>query len=325
MKDILITGADGFIGRHMTELVDLSGGRVRAACRQGDKGRGLSPDSSTKTVYWDLEDRGAGYRGLLEGIECVIHLAYRRHIPGKTGDQQELRNINVTGTRALAESAAEMGVKRFIFVSSIKVNGEHTWYRDDNNYGKFSETDLPNPVDVYGADKYSAEQEVIRTCRDSAMEYVILRPPLVYGPGVKGNFLRLLRLVKLGLPLPLGSVKNLRSLIYVRNLCDATIKCIHHPRAANQVYLLSDNNISINRLIREMAAYMNKNAAIFPFPPDWLNYIGRVTGKKNFMDRMTGSLVIDNQKITIDLGWTPPCAFAAGLKSTVEWYTGLSH
>jgi len=227
------------------------------------------------------------------------------------------RRVNTEGTRQLAAAAAVAGVKRFILVSTTKVIGELSGDRP------FSEIDEAQPVDAYGISKWEAEQVLREIGRSTAMETVILRPPLVYGPGVKGNFLSLLKACEKRWPLPLGEIKNSRSLIYVDNLAGAIGTCLDHSDAAGQTYFVSDgDDVSTPELIRRIAAALGRQANLIKFPLSGLKAAGLLTGKSAAIDRLTGSLAIDGAKIRSEIGWSPACSMTEGLKATAEWYLG---
>lgn len=224
------------------------------------------------------------------------------------------RQINVAGTERLARMAAINGVKRFVYVSSIKVNGEGC-------EKPFTEHDIPAPDDPYGVSKWEAEQTLHKVADDTGLEVVILRPPLVYGLEVKANFLSLLKLFDRAIPMPLSSINNLRSLICVENLVDAIITCITHPKAVGQTYLVSDGkDVSTPELIRRAAAALGRPARLFPFPPSLMRFVGKLFGKSDAVERLIGSLTIDSSKIRRELGWKPPYTMEQGLKETAEWF-----
>jgi nucleoside-diphosphate-sugar epimerase len=254
----------------------------------------------------------------LEGIDCVIHLAARVHVMNETSVDplDEFRKANVMGTEHLASSAAAQGVKRLVYVSSIKVNGEET--TDGNSY---TEHDTPAPLDPYGISKWEAELALHRVAKETGLEVVIVRPPLVYGAGVKGNFERMLRLLSKGLPLPLASVKNLRSMIFIENLADALKVCATHPSASGKTYLLSDGeDISTSNLMRELAQGLGKPALLLPFPGVLLILAGKLFGKSAEITRLLGSLQIDSGKIRRELNWQPPYTLHQGLNATTDWF-----
>lgn len=308
-RHILVTGASGFVG---SALIAAAPGRhLRRALRQPAL-QALPGDA----IVGDI-GQATDWKTALEGVDCVVHLAARTHMHGKE-DTETLamyRNVNVEGTRRLARQAADSGVRRFVFLSSIKVNGEATLENP------FKETDPPAPQDAYGITKRDAENALRAICADSKMEWVILRPPLVYGPGVKGNFLRLMQLIHRGLPLPLASIENRRSLIHVANLADALITCIDAPAAAGHTWLASDSGeISTPELIRKLAAAMDRPARLLPCPVTLLKLGAALCGQPEAVARLTGSLVVDASSLRNTLGWHPRILLDQGLIDTARWY-----
>ena len=254
---------------------------------------------------------------LLRHTDVVIHLAARVHVMHDDVEDPlaAFRAVNLHGTVNLARQAAAAGVKRFVYVSSIKVNGECT------DVKPFTESDDPNPQDPYGVSKWEAEQALGKIGHETGMEMVIVRPPLVYGPGVKANFYSLLKLVSKALPLPLGSIHNRRSMIYVGNLVDALILCATHPAAAGRTYLVSDGeDVSTPQLVKEIAIAMKRPDRVFPFPLSIMRLAARMTGRSPAVDRLTQSLEIDNSKIRKELGWQPPYSMQQGLQKTADWF-----
>jgi nucleoside-diphosphate-sugar epimerase len=251
------------------------------------------------------------------GISVVFHLAARTHVLRETSrdPSAEFRRINVEGTRALARAALRAGVRRMVFLSSIKVTGERTGGHP------FTEETAPQPEDAYGISKWEAEQAMCTVARDTGLETVILRPPLVYGPGVKGNFLRLMHWVARGVPLPLASITNHRSLIYVGNLADALIAAGTSPAASGKTFLVSDNeDVSTPGLIQSIAAALQVRPRLIPCPPALLMAGATVLRKREEMRRLTGSLQIDSSNIRTDLHWNPRFELAQGLSQTAQWY-----
>jgi UDP-glucose 4-epimerase len=224
------------------------------------------------------------------------------------------RATNTDATLNLARQAVAAGVKRFVFISSIKVNGE-------GRELPYSEFDLPSPQDAYAISKWEAEQGLRAIESSTGMQVVILRPPLVYGPGVGANFLRLMRSVERGLPLPFGRVDNRRSLLYLGNFTDAIRVCLDHPAAAGQTFLLSDGeDVSSADLIRRLALAMHRPARLLPLPPSWLRAAGALLGRGAEVDRLLGSLSVDSSKIRRELGWRPPFSMDEGLSQTADYY-----
>jgi nucleoside-diphosphate-sugar epimerase len=225
----------------------------------------------------------------------------------------EFRRINTAGTENLARSAAAGGVKRLVYVSSIGVNGLFT-----NGDARFSELDVPAPHNPYAVSKWEAEQALNTVQQQTGLEVVVVRPPLVYGARAPGNFAQMLKAVAFGVPLPLGSVRNKRDLIYVGNLADALIACATHPEAAGQTYLVCDGEaVSTPGLLRRLAEEMNVPSRVFPFPPALLKIAGRLTGKSAQVERLLGSLQVDSGKICRELNWMPPYTLSQGLRETV--------
>ncbi|MDD5226635.1 MAG: SDR family oxidoreductase [Candidatus Omnitrophica bacterium] len=305
---ILVTGANGFIGGHLCRVLETSGFNVVRAVRNSQEGM-VAVGDVNKTTDWS---------NALRGVDAVVHLAARAHVMNDdvVDPLAEYRVINVDGTMNLARQAAQAGVKRFIFISSIKVNGEST-----QPGLPFTANDSPAPIDAYGISKWEAEQALQSITKESRMEIVIIRPPLVYGPGVGANFLRLLKLAGSGLPLPLGSIKNLRSLIYVGNLCDMISKCLTHPAASGETFLVADDqDISISMLLRMLAAAQNKKAWLLPMPESILRLAGRLTGRSAEIERLCCSLQLDISHTKQMLEWTPPFTIDEGIRETVKAY-----
>ena len=261
-----------------------------------------------------------GWSEALRGCEAVAHLAARVHVMRESGGdpREAFFRTNVEGSENLARQAARAGVRRFVFLSSVKVNGESSALR------AFMESDPVMPMDAYGASKAEAEKRLRNISTETGMEVVIVRPPLVYGPGVKANFLSLLRAVDLGVPLPLSSISNLRSLVYVGNLVHALGACLVHPAAANRTFFISDDqDVSTPQLIREIGVALGKTPLLFAFPPALLRGAGLITGRGEQIARLTGSLQVDISSIKTALAWQPPFTLQQGLAQTVSWYRSL--
>ena len=302
---LLVTGATGFVGTALRARLAASGHEVVPAVRSKS---GLPHE----VVVGNL-DAATDWRPALTGCDVVIHLAARVHVMNDVA-QDPLALYRATNTEAtlnLARQAVQAGVKRFVFISTIKVNGEgrDTAYR---------ETDVPAPEDAYAMSKWEAEQGLRRIARETGLEVVILRPPLVYGPGVKANFLRLMRTVEKGWPLPLGAIRNRRSLLYLGNFVDAIRACVEHPAAAGQTFLLDDGEaISTPDLIRAVAHAMGRPARLLAVPVGVLELAGALLGKRAAVARLTGSLFVDSSAIRLRLAWTPPYTMRQGLDATV--------
>jgi len=317
---ILVTGATGFVGKSLVPLLSQNGHLVRMAIRNVDNYILKDKSDSDDQFNFDLNSNDNNYERLLNDVDVVIHLAARVHILGEAGNEAAYKKINSIGTERLAKEAAERGVKRFIFLSSIKVNGEKNLI---DAYGKsmpFNEGDVPYPQDTYASSKLEGEVAIRNVCSSSDMDFVILRPVLVYGPGVKANFLLLLNAVNKYYPLPLASVRNKRSLIYVNNLADAITKCVNTKKKLNKTFLISDFDISVPDLIRVIAQYLNKQAFLFSFPVGILKTVGLFMGKKQAIDRLTESMLVDNSRFREELKWKPPHSLNEGVQATVDWY-----
>ena len=309
---ILVTGATGFVGNALVARLAHYGVETRACVRRSDA---FMPDGVHVVQVGDMSadtDWGAA----LAGVEVVVHAAARVHlmIDTATDPLAEFRRINVQGTLNLARKAAAAGMRRFIFISSIKVNGEGT------KLGvPYSANDLPAPVDPYGISKMEAEAGLRRISWDTGMEVVIIRPPLVYGHGVKANFAALMRAVQRGWPLPLGAVHNQRSLVALGNLVDFIVKCISHPQAANQTFLVSDGqDLSTTELVRGMARAAKVPARLLPVPVWVLQAGATLLGKGDAMQRLCGNLQLDISKARQLLGWVPPVSVEEGLRRAVH-------
>ncbi len=308
---LLITGANGFVGRALCIEALSRGMKVRGALRQPDD---LSTDVES-VVVGDINDI-TDWSSALAGCDVVIHLAARVHVMRETSDNPlaEFRLVNVAGTEHLARSAVAAGVKRFVYVSSIGVNGLFTF-----NGCSFNEEDVPNPHDAYAISKWEAEQLLHRVSQETGLEVVIIRPPLIYGKDAPGNFLKLISAVSQRFPFPFAFVKNKRSLIYVKNLVDVLLLCASHPAADGNTYLVSDGeDISTPELFSKLSFLMGKKPRLFPFPAILLRLAGRLLGKTDQIERLLGSLQVDSSKIRRELGWKPPFSLDDGLKATVK-------
>lgn len=312
--NFLVTGANGFVGKVLCSELRANGLTVRAAVRTGN-----FPGSDVVRV--GAIDDQTDWTDALRDMAVVIHLAARVHVMTDKASNPlaEFRRVNVVGTENLARQAARAGIKRLVYVSSIKVNGEAT-----DGARKFSELNVPNPQDPYGVSKCEAEAALHRVAEETGLEVVIVRPPLVYGAGVKGNFAQMLKVLAKGIPLPLASVQNSRSLVYVGNLVDALILCATHPKAAGQTYLVSDGeDVSTPDLLRQLGNAMDHPVRLIPCPPALLKLAGSLTGKADQVERLLGSLQIDNGEICRELNWTPPYTLDQGLRATADGFRGL--
>ena len=306
---LLVTGANGFVARSIcTELAQRKHNLHRAVRRLSGSSEG----------YFELGDIGpaTNWSGALEGVHAVIHLAARVHIvvDGAKNPLEEFRKVNVAGTINLAKTAAASGVNRFVYVSSIGVNGSQT-----AESKPFSETDKPNPHNAYALSKWEAEQGLLRIAAETGMEVVIIRPPLVYGPNPPGNFGSLMRWLQRGVPLPLGAIHNQRSLVALDNLVDLIVTCLTHPAAANQTFLVSDGeDVSTTELLRRMGQAMGCPTRLLPVPASWLKLAAAMFGKQDVAQRLCSSLQVDIAKTRDLLGWRPPLSLDQGLKKAAE-------
>jgi nucleoside-diphosphate-sugar epimerase len=306
---VLVTGANGLVGRSLCVALSRQNYDVVAAL------------SSSNTLIVDVErvivgtiDHATDWSTALHNVDTVIHLAARVHVmhDAAVDPLAEFRKVNVDGTLYLALQAAKAGVKRFIFISSVKVNGEHTVSNKP-----FTEADVANPQDAYGVSKFEAEQGLLLIAQQTGMDVVIIRPPLVYGAGVKANFASMLRVVKHGMPLPLGAIHNQRSFVYVGNLVNLILCCIEHPAAANQAFLVSDGcDLSTSELLRECAGALEVKSCLWSVPQRLIEVCATMVGKRDVAQRLCGNLQVDISKARSLLGWTPPISVADGLKAT---------
>ncbi|MEC9040539.1 MAG: SDR family oxidoreductase [Pseudomonadota bacterium] len=305
--NILLTGATGFVGSRLADLLlhRTSHQLTSAVRRQGTVvcGQEVVVDSLNADTDWS--------KAVLNQ-EVVIHAAARAHVMSDQSSDpiEEYRKVNVEGTLNLARQSVEAGVQRFVYISSIKVNGEQT------APGKpFTEWDAPAPSDPYGVSKMEAEEGLMELARNTELEVVIVRPPLVYGPGAKGNFASMIKLIEKSVPLPLGAIHNKRSLVSLDNLVDLIITCMDDPAAANQVFLAGDGeDLSTTELLQGVANAMGKRSRLVPLPAGLLMFGATVLGKKAMAQRLLGSLQVDISKARNLLGWHPPLSVKEGLK-----------
>jgi UDP-glucose 4-epimerase len=303
---ILITGANGFIGTHLCNELSNRNIGFRASARNANE------NCYTDFVSCDLETTES-LDQLMDGCDIVVHLAGRAHMTSDNS-REKYRVANELVTQRLANAAAQNGITRFVYLSSIKVNGE------SSNPGlPIRQSDTPKPLDDYGRSKLAAELALQATCHDNSMEYVIIRPTLVYGQGVKANFSALISVVKRGIPLPIATVKNERSMIGINNLIDLIIASSTNPKAANQTFLASDGtDTSTPALVRLIAKSLNRQTRIFPFPISILRLLAAVFGKSSAIDKLTGSLSVDISHTTNTLNWRPPFSIEAEIAKAVK-------
>jgi nucleoside-diphosphate-sugar epimerase len=307
---VLVTGANGFVGNNLCSLLENRELLVRRSVRQplaGANGWIGTGDIGAKTDW----------TAALEGMDVVVHLAARVHVMHNTSSDPlgAFRQVNVMGTQRLTEQCVRAGVKRLVYLSSIKVNGEETSPRQP--FTENTPTDAQSP---YAISKREAE-EYLRA--QTKIETVIVRSPLVYGPGVGANFLRLINLVGRGLPLPLGWTQNKRSLVAVQNLGDFLIQCVMHPAAANETFLISDgHDLSTTALVSCIASHLGKTAILLPVPPEAVWFLARVLGQRDLVQRLWGNLQVDIRKAQERLDWKPPLTVDQAVQQTIEWYQG---
>lgn len=307
---ILITGANGFVGQAVVRRLQQEPAiGVRKALRS-------TPADTEDTVGIGEIGPDTDWTKALAGVNAVIHCAARVHIMNDAGSAESLtsfRKVNVEGTANLARQAAAAGVKRLVFVSSIKVNGETT-----TGLAPYAYDSVPAPQDAYGISKWEAEQKLGDVARETGLEVTVVRPPLVYGPGVKANFLRLLLAVGRGMPLPFGLVDNRRSMVYVENLVDLLVQCACDQRAASQTFLVSDgNDLSTRGLIEHLARALQRQPRLINVPPSLMSAGARLLGKAEVADRLLGSLQVDIVHTCKTLNWRPPFSVDQGMAATV--------
>ena len=313
LERILVTGANGFLGSNLCKVLKKQQLNITAVMRNAD----LSIMADDYFLVGDINS-STDWSSVLINVDVVFHIAARVHLmlDAASDPLTEFRCVNTAGTEHLARSAAANGVRRLVYVSSIKVNGEETFCSRS-----YSEQNVPAPLDPYGVSKWEAEQALHRVANETGLEVVIIRSPLVYGAGVKANFLSLLNAVNKSLPLPVGSIDNRRRMIYVGNLVDALITCARHPAAAGQTYLVSDaESVSTPNLIRNLAKVLGRRCFVFSFPIFILRFLAKLLGKSKAVDRLTQSLEIDSSKIYNELSWKPPYTMQQGLQATADWY-----
>jgi nucleoside-diphosphate-sugar epimerase len=308
---LLVTGGTGFIGKQLCQVLSERGDDVIAVARgQVNAKNNIAMINKELTKDTDWQDA-------LKDVDVVLHLAGRAHVMKDVVDDpyQAYADINIDATKHLAEQAALSGVKRLIFLSTVKVNGERT------DITAFNEAEIPSPEDDYAITKYEAEKALNKIAQETKMEVVIIRPPLVYGKGVKANFKNLIKLAQLNIPLPFGKVDNKRSLVFIENLIDFILLCVQHPSAANQTFLISDDeDVSTAQLLRYIKLANCKKSMLLPIPQSCLNFLFRLIGKPLLTDRLCGNLQVDITKAKTLLNWKPPYSVKEGITKTVSNY-----
>ncbi|MGF6900983.1 UDP-glucose 4-epimerase family protein [Paraburkholderia sp. GAS348] len=314
MSHVLVTGANGFVGRALCRALRDAGHTVTGLVRRADQlenGVNEWVDASA-----DFACIAAGWAAVLQ-VDCVVHLAARVHVMHEDAADPDaaFRATNVDGALRVAQAAWRHGVRRLVFVSSVKALAEGDSGRP------LREDDPPTPRDAYGRSKLAAEQALVRYGQETGLEVVIVRPPLVYGPQVGANFLRLMDGVWKGVPLPLASIDARRSLVYVENLADALMHCAMDPRAAHQCFHVADGEApTVAELARSLGQHLHKPARLLRVPPGWLRLAGRLAGRSAHVDRLVGALQLDTARIRTVLDWQPPYSTDEGLAATARWY-----
>ena len=326
MNKILVTGANGFIGHYLCKELVKRKKKVCGAVRKIPVLK--NHDNITEYFAVGNIDSNTNWESALSNVNCIVHCAGITHVmkKNKLETEKALLNTNIEGTKKLALQAADAGIKRIIFLSSIKVNGENTADKGLNKKNSisdhknvFTHLDEPSPKDLYGLSKWRAEKELLKISNKTNLDIVILRLPLVYGCGVKGNLNHLIKLVNLGVPLPFKKIDNQRSMIGLDNLIDLIILCIDHPKAAGKTFLVSDDkDLSTPELLHHIASSMNCNLRLFSVPIAFLKFISNILNFKNELNKLTGSLKVDNQFTHKTLNWLPPVSISEGIRRMIQ-------
>lgn len=312
MTRVLVTGGTGFVGATLCGVLSEAGLRVRVALRS----QGARPAAADESVVVGNIDSATDWSEALRGVDAVIHAAARAHVLHDSASNDGIyAETNERGTMRLAQGAVTAGVQRFVFVSSVKVNGDATYDEP------FRATDLPRPQDAYARSKWAAEQRLAALSAAQGLPIAIVRAPLVYGPGVKANFRRLLRWADSRMPLPFGAIANRRSLVSVWNLSDLLATLVNHPDACGQTWMVSDGeDLSTPELVLRLAAALGRRPRLFRFPVVALRAAGVLTGRSAEIARLCGSLLVDSSPVHVELGWRAPIAVDEALRRTAEWY-----
>lgn len=314
MKNILISGSNGFIGQYLSYSLDNKDNNIIQSYRQFSE-----EFNSSRNCHFAVGNINSQtqWQSALADVNVIVHLAARVHVmkEAEADPLMAFREVNTDGTLNLAKQAIKAGVKRFIYLSSIKVNGEETanssFYADDE----------PNPQDPYAVSKFEAEQKLLALSQETGLEVVIIRPPLVYGPNVKGNFNRLINLVEKSIPLPLAGIKNSRSLVNIQNLCSFIEVCVTHPKAADEIFLVSDGqDLSTSELVEKIAQALDKKSRLFYLPKGVIKLFAGLIERQAEFERLFGSLQVDIEKNRELLGWEPVITMDEQLKKTAEAY-----
>lgn len=311
---VLVTGASGFVGSALVRHLASRGLEVTAVVRRPRVGWDASANGSVRVALREIGP-STDWADVLTGVDTVVHLAARVHVGPDDPNVEEYHSVNVGGTAQLATHAARAGVRRFIFVSTVKVHGESSSGRP------IRETDPFMPGDEYAASKVEAESAVRRVADETGIETVTIRPPLVYGPGVRANFLQIMRAVARGVPLPLGRVENRRSMIYLGNLVSVLERCVVDGRAAGETFLVCDGPaVSTPELVRMLARAMGRRPRLVGVPPAWLRVAGVMTGRSHVVRRLCESFEVDGSRVSRVLDWHPPFSMEEGVEETVRWF-----
>jgi len=313
MKKILVTGASGFIGNNLCQKLTKLNRDVIGSFRNRD----IDSNNKFKKIFVGNIGKDIDWSNALKDIDCIIHCAGKAITMNKKNELDTFSLINVEGTKIIAEQAVKAGVKRFIFLSSIKVNGEGFYSMQDDKI--YNNRDRPKPKDPYAISKFEAEKILSEISNKMGLEVVILRVPLVYGFGAKGNLYQLMKLINYNLPLPFSLIKNKRSLIGIDNLIDLLIRCTDHQEASGKTFLASDGeDLSTPELIKLIASSMKRKANLFPFPISMLKFLASVFGRREEINRLVGSLRVDNSYTKEILNWTPPVSVEEGIRRMVQ-------
>lgn len=314
---VLVTGANGFVGKAVCEYLAEKDINVIAAVRKESSAKINFTENNIHTAFVEDVYSKDSWSKKFEDVDVVVHLAARVHIMNDLAENplDEFRKVNVELTKSLLNACTENGVKKFIFVSTIKVNGERT-----KSAEIFSENSNVLPVDPYSMSKYEAEENVKMICNQAGMEYIILRPPLIYGGGVGGNLFSLLKLVKSRLPLPLANINNRRSMLYVKNFADIILKCILKKDIANETFLVCDVTISTSKLIKSIAVKMKRLCLLFSLSRNHLDSLLKLVGRDGVADRLYENLEVDNSRVIEKLQWQQPFSFEEGVADMVDWF-----
>jgi nucleoside-diphosphate-sugar epimerase len=314
MKKIAITGANGFIGKSLCKTFSKLNRAYIGIVRSENS---LKTLKAINTIFVGDINSNTDWNQSLENCEVIIHCAGIAHVTNNKDNLYDYYKVNTEGTKNLAEQATQAGVKRLVFLSSIKVNGENT--DKINNRKKFYYKDIPAPQDVYARSKLEAEKTLWEISSRTGLEVVVVRLPLVYGYGAKGNLSRLIKLIKLGIPLPLSIIKNQRSMIGIDNLVNLLIRCIDHPKANGKTFLASDGaDLSTPQLIKLIGSSMGRKVYLFPVPLFLLKILGSIFGKQKEIIKLTGSLRIDNNYAKEILDWTPPLSIEESIRKMIQ-------